>query len=62
MQQQLWGGAVAALGIAAASGWGEYRRKNRQDLDRVDLVPWTMVQILALLTALVLASVALNAR
>ena len=35
MQQQLWGGAVAALVIAIASGFGEHRRRGRRDMDHV---------------------------
>jgi hypothetical protein len=60
MQQQLWGGAVAALLLAGISGWGERRRRERHDPDRVGLVPWPLVQMLALLAAFLLASVALN--
>jgi hypothetical protein len=60
MQQQLWGSAVAALLLAAASAFGERRRRRRTRLDDVGLVPWTFVQMLALLAALVLASLALN--
>lgn len=61
-QQQLWGGAVAALLLAVGSGIGEYRRTRRRDLDRVGFVPWTFLQIMAMLVALILASLALNLR
>jgi hypothetical protein len=60
MQQQLWGGAVAAIILAVASGFGEHRRRERRDLDRVGFVPWTFVQVLAMLAAVICASVALN--
>ncbi|UYY60163.1 hypothetical protein [Sphingomonas sp. S2-65] len=48
--------------VAIASGIGEHRRRNRKDLDRVGLVPWPLIQLLALLAALILVSVALNLR
>lgn len=60
MQQQLWGAAVAALLLAIGSGVGEHRRKRRRDLDRVGFMPWTLVQVLAMLGAVMLASIALN--
>lgn len=62
MQQQLWGGAAAALLIAIASGFGEHRRRGRRDMERVGFMPWTLIQVLAMLAALILASVALNLR
>lgn len=62
MQQQLWGSAAAAIVIAVASGFGEHRRRRRLDMDRVGFVPWTLLQVLAMLAAVILASVALNLR
>ncbi|MCX8476999.1 MAG: hypothetical protein MT490_14500 [Sphingomonas sp.] len=62
MQQQLWGGAAVALLLAIASGFGEHRRRGRRDMDRVGFMPWTLIQVLAMLTALILASLALNLR
>ncbi|MBO9624463.1 MAG: hypothetical protein J7500_17275 [Sphingomonas sp.] len=60
MQQQLLCGAVAALLVAAISGLGERRRRRRRKLDDVGLVPWTTVQMVALVAAVVLGSLALN--
>lgn len=62
MQQQLWGGAIAALVVAIASGFGERRRSARRNMDHVGFMPWTLIQVLAILAALILASVALNLR
>ena len=60
MQQQLWTSVGAALLVAVVAGFGERRRKRRTNMDRISLVSWPLVQILATLAALVLASVALN--
>ncbi|MHA6718928.1 hypothetical protein ACX40Y_05700 [Sphingomonas sp. RS6] len=62
MQLQYWAGAVIALIVAVASALGERRRRGRHDLDRIGLMPWMTMQMIALFAALVLASVALNAR
>lgn len=62
MHGELWSGAAAALGLAVASGWAEHRRRRRRDLDKVGLIPWPLVQVLAMLTAVILVSVALNLR
>jgi len=60
MQQQLLGGAIAALLVAAICGIGEWRRRRRRDLDDVGFVPWMTIQMIALLAAVVLGSLALN--
>jgi hypothetical protein len=62
MQQQLWGGAAAAVVIAITSAFGERRRSRRRDMVQVGFMPWTLIQVLAMLLAVVLASVALNLR
>lgn len=62
MQQQLWGGAVTALLLAVISGFAEHRRGRRRNMDRAGFMPWTLIQVLAILAAMILASVALNLR
>ena len=62
VQQQLWSGAAAALLIAVVSGVGEHRHRRRRDLDRVGFMPWALIQVLAMLAALICASIALNLR
>ena len=60
MQQQLWGGAVAALLLAIGSGLAERRRHRRRNMDRAGFMPWVLIQVLAMLGAMILASLALN--
>ncbi|HEX8301572.1 hypothetical protein [Sphingomonas sp.] len=62
MQQELWTSVGVALLVVLIAGLGERRRKRRADMDRIGLMPWPLVQVLAILMALVLASVALNLR
>ncbi|RYE04551.1 MAG: hypothetical protein EOP61_00085 [Sphingomonadales bacterium] len=60
MQQELWTGVGIALAVAVISGFGERRRKQRKDMDRIGLMPWPLIQVLALLIALILTSLALH--
>lgn len=60
MQQQFLGGAIIALLVAGASGIADWRERKRHDLDAVGFVPWTTIQMLALLAAVVMGSLALN--
>lgn len=53
-----WSAAAAAVVVAVTCGIGDWRRRNRRDLDRVGWVDWASVQMLALLVALVCAAVA----
>lgn len=62
MQQQLWTSVAVALLAAIVAGLGERQRKRRKDMDRIGLMPWPLVQVLAILAALVLASMALHLR
>ncbi|MBQ1500666.1 MAG: hypothetical protein IIZ38_20345 [Sphingomonas sp.] len=62
MQQQLWFGAAGAAAIAVVSALGEHRRRRRRRIDDVGYVPWQFLQVMAMLGAVILASVALNLR
>jgi len=50
----------AALLVAVIAGFGERKRRRRADMDRIGLVSWPFVQMMALLAALILASLALH--
>lgn len=60
MQQELWTSVGVALVVAIVAGFGERQRKRRRDMDRIGLMPWPLVQVLAILSALILASLALH--
>lgn len=60
MQDRLWIGAAAAMLLAIVSGILEHRRQRRRNLDRVGLVPWPLVQFLALTAATICAALALG--
>lgn len=48
---------VALVGV---SGVAEWRRGKRNDLDKVGWMPWTFIQVMALLLAIVGAALALK--
>lgn len=60
MQPILWGGTLAALLVAVVSGLGERRRQRRDDPDHVGFMPWTLIQMLALIAAAIMGGVALH--
>lgn len=60
MQAGLWAGCGAALALALFSGWRDWARVRRRDLDRVGLIDWRSVQLFSLLVGMILASLALN--
>lgn len=62
MQQQLWLGAAGAAVIAVVSGLGQHRRQKRKRIDDVGFVPWQLIQVMAMIGAAILVSVALNMR
>ena len=56
--QTLWIAAGLLLALAVASAWAEHRRARRRNLDRPGWVPWNLIQILAILFAIVAAALA----
>jgi hypothetical protein len=56
----LWIAAGALTLLAAFAALAEHRRGKRRDLDRVGLMPWNLIQVLAFLGAMAAAGVALN--
>lgn len=60
-QAILWTLAGAAAVTAACAGLAEWRRSKRRDLDRPGWMPWTLIQVLAGLAAVIAAALALKA-
>jgi hypothetical protein len=60
MQVPLWIGVGAFVAVAAGSGLADWRRAKRRDLDRVGWMPWTLIQIMAVLGAVVTAALAIK--
>jgi hypothetical protein len=47
--------------MAALAGLAEHRRTRRRNLDQPGWMPWTLIQILAALTAVLAVALALKA-
>lgn len=60
-QAILWGLAGAAAALALIAGLAEWRRSKRRNLDRPGCMPWTLIQVLAGLAAIIAAALALKA-
>lgn len=60
MQQELWTSVGVALLVAVVAAFGERQRKRRRDMDKIGLLNWPLIQMLALLAALILTSLALH--
>ncbi|MCW4461391.1 hypothetical protein OK349_06700 [Sphingomonas sp. BT-65] len=50
----------AFVAVAAGSGFADWRRTRRSDPDRVGWVPWTLIQVMAMLAAVVTAALAIK--
>ena len=46
--------------MAIGAVLGEWRRSRRRDLNKVGWMPWTFIQVMALLVAMAAAAVALK--
>jgi hypothetical protein len=55
-----WGIAAAAIVVALGSGWADHRRAHRRDLDQIGLIDWRTTQLVALASAMIATSIALN--
>ncbi|HVI99732.1 MAG TPA: hypothetical protein VM657_11785 [Sphingomonas sp.] len=57
-----WCFAAAGLSVALAIGAGlaDRRRARRADVDRVGIVYWPTIQVIALIAAAILASMGFN--
>jgi hypothetical protein len=55
-------GAGAGVAVAILAAWRERRRHRRADFDRVGWIDWRSVQLAALVVAMILVSIGLNAR
>jgi hypothetical protein len=55
-----WSAAIVAVLVALFAGLGDRRRKRRADLDRVGLLDWPTLQMLALIAAAIFVILALH--
>jgi hypothetical protein len=62
MQVMLWSWAGVALAVVALGGVADWRNRRRRNIDRVAMLPWPLIQVMALLAAVMLAALAINAR
>lgn len=62
MQVTLLSWAGAALAVVALGGFADWRNRRRRNIDRVAMLPWPLIQVMALLAAIILAALAVNAR
>ncbi len=60
MQVPLWIGVGAMVTLAGVRGLADWRRGRRRDLDKVGWVPWTLIQLIAVLLAVMGAALALK--
>ncbi|GAA0329302.1 hypothetical protein GCM10009087_44400 [Sphingomonas oligophenolica] len=60
MSVELWSGAGLALALAVFAGLRDRQRKRRKNLDKVGIVDWPAVQVIALIGTAILASIAYN--
>jgi hypothetical protein len=58
--QLLWIAAAALLALAMLATFAEHRRGRRRNLDKVGIMPWNLIQVIAFLGAIAAAGVALK--
>ncbi|HEX8401919.1 MAG TPA: hypothetical protein VF628_09475 [Allosphingosinicella sp.] len=59
-QTGLWALAASGAALSGLSALADWRRGRRRDLNRPGWVPWTGVQLLATLVAVIAAALALK--
>jgi len=55
-----WIAAAVAFVVAVFAGWRDYRRKHRDDLDRIGVFEWRTVQMFALIVFAISAGIAVK--
>ncbi len=58
-QAQLWIAAGALALLAGISALAEWLRSRRRDIDKPGWVPWTLIQVLAMMVAVILVALAI---
>jgi len=59
-QSGLWATSAGFAALAGIAFFADHRRANRRDLDKVGWMPWSLVQILAIIAAAGAAAFALK--
>ena len=59
-QSALWVTAVGMAALTVAAGMADHRRGKRRHLDRPGWVPWALIQVVAMILAIVAAAIALK--
>ena len=60
-QDALWMAAAGAAALTLVAVIADRRRMRRRDLDRVGWAPWPLIQLVAMIGAMVAAALALLA-
>jgi hypothetical protein len=55
-----WWFAGIAMAVAILAAFAEHRRTRRRDLDRVGIMPWNFIQLMAFLSAILAVALALR--
>lgn len=62
MQEELWWLAGLALAVSGIAAFADRRRAKRTDLDAVGFMPWPLILVISMLSAAVMAALALKSR